>query len=54
MGGSVYDFEELRRVDEGIMPRAVDDEITVVEHDADGEKGWDIAVLMSSSGLECP
>ena len=54
LGGLVYNFEELRRVDEGIVPRAVDDEITVVEHNADGEKGWDIAVLMSSSSLKCP
>lgn len=54
LGGLVYDFEELSRADEGIVPRAVDDEITVVEHDTDGEKDWDIAVLMSSSGLECP
>ncbi|KAF9237795.1 hypothetical protein BU15DRAFT_88612 [Melanogaster broomeanus] len=41
LDGLVYDFKELGRVDEGIMPR-------------DGEKGWDIALLMSSSGLKCP
>ncbi|KAF9235775.1 hypothetical protein BU15DRAFT_89437 [Melanogaster broomeanus] len=55
LDGLVYDFEELDRVDEGIIPRSVDDEIMVVEHDRDGEpKDWDVAGLMSSSGLECP
>ncbi|KIK75105.1 hypothetical protein PAXRUDRAFT_173810 [Paxillus rubicundulus Ve08.2h10] len=52
--GKVYDFEELGRVDEGITPRAVDDEIMVVEHDGDEDGGWDTTTLMSSSGLECP
>ncbi|KAF9230404.1 hypothetical protein BU15DRAFT_83675 [Melanogaster broomeanus] len=51
--GNVYDFDELARVDEGIVPRGVDDEIVEVDYEGD-DGGWDIDALMSTRGLACP
>ncbi|KAF9231857.1 hypothetical protein BU15DRAFT_90811 [Melanogaster broomeanus] len=51
--GNVYDFDELARVDEGIVPRGVDDEIVEVDYEGD-DGGWDINALMSTRGLACP
>lgn len=52
--GGVYSFEELDQVDKGIAPRQVDEVVEVVDHNRRDDEGWDVTMLMSSNGLDCP
>ncbi|KAF9241820.1 ribonuclease H-like domain-containing protein [Melanogaster broomeanus] len=52
--GNYYSFEELERVDKGIVPKVMEDEVAAVDHGARGDNAWDAGDLMSSSGLACP
>lgn len=55
VGGGVYSFEELDRVDEGIAPQGVDEVVEVVDHNRRDDGGWDVMALMSSNGVaHCP
>jgi len=50
---TVYPFDELQCIDEGIAPR-VDDEINVhgrQESDEAGSSSWDINALLVSKGI---
>jgi hypothetical protein len=49
--GNVFDFAELQRVDEGLVPAAVEDEIMVTDHDANEDGTWNIDSMLVSSGL---
>jgi hypothetical protein len=49
--GNVFDFAELQRVDEGLVPVAVEDEIMVTDHDANEDGTWNIDSMLVSSGL---
>ncbi|KAH7920574.1 hypothetical protein BV22DRAFT_1107611 [Leucogyrophana mollusca] len=52
LSGAVYDFAELTRVDQGMLPQGLDDEVVSVVQDSDNNGGaWDIDALMSSEGL---
>ncbi|KAG2065321.1 hypothetical protein BDR04DRAFT_1234608 [Suillus decipiens] len=44
--GQVYDFAELEYVDQGLLPKSVDDEIIVVDHSAKDDGRWDVDTLM--------
>lgn len=44
--GQVYDFAELECVDQGLLPKSVDDEIIVVDHSAKDDERWDVDTLM--------
>ncbi|KAG2116396.1 hypothetical protein DEU56DRAFT_761534 [Suillus clintonianus] len=50
LGGKAFDFFELERVDQGIVPQAAIDEVDVVNHNSEDD-GWDDVLLMSSVGL---
>jgi hypothetical protein len=47
--GNVYDFEELERVDKGLVLAALDEEISLI--DRGGDKSWDAHELMSAVGV---
>lgn len=47
--GNIYDWEELERVERGIIPQNVDDEVQIVEGGSIG--GWDVAELMGKRGF---
>lgn len=48
--GEVYDFEELERVDRGLVPTAVELDVPVIGNDL--EMGtWDVNHIMSSGGV---
>jgi hypothetical protein len=47
---NAFDFDELDRIDRGIVPQATEDEVDIVNHDGEDD-GWDEASLMSSVGL---
>jgi hypothetical protein len=49
--GNVFDFAELQRIDEGLVPAAVEDEIMVTDHDAHEDGTWNIDSMLVSSGL---
>ncbi|KAG1735804.1 hypothetical protein EDB19DRAFT_1830154 [Suillus lakei] len=49
--GNAFDFAELQRVDEGLVPAAVEDEIMVIDHDANKDGTWNIDSMLLSSGL---
>jgi hypothetical protein len=49
--GNMFDFAELQRVDKGLVPAAVEDEIMVTDHDANKDGTWDINSMLVSSGL---
>ena len=53
LDGTVYSFGKLDQVDEGLVPCA-DDKAAVIAHDEQDNGGWDAALLMSLSGLDCP
>ncbi|KAG1867257.1 hypothetical protein DFJ58DRAFT_723932 [Suillus subalutaceus] len=44
--GNAFDFDELDRVEQGIIPQAILDEVGVVNYNGEGG-GWDEATLMS-------
>ncbi|KAG2360537.1 hypothetical protein BDR07DRAFT_1412142 [Suillus spraguei] len=46
-----FDFAELQRVDEGLVPAAIEDEIMVMDHDANEDGTWNIDSMLLSSGL---
>ncbi|KIJ10028.1 hypothetical protein PAXINDRAFT_86638 [Paxillus involutus ATCC 200175] len=52
--GNYYSFEELGRVDKGLAPEALEDEVIAVDHSVEGDDGWDMKDLMLLSGLACP
>ncbi|KIK76488.1 hypothetical protein PAXRUDRAFT_169799, partial [Paxillus rubicundulus Ve08.2h10] len=52
--GNYYSFKELERVNKGIVLKVMEDEVAAVDHGAEGDNGWDMNDLMSSSGLACP
>ncbi|KAG1787562.1 uncharacterized protein HD556DRAFT_1448571 [Suillus plorans] len=49
--GRAFDFAELRRVDEGLVPTTIEDEIMVADHDANEVGTWNIDSMLLSSGL---
>ncbi|KAG1818079.1 uncharacterized protein BJ212DRAFT_1348617 [Suillus subaureus] len=49
LGGKAFDFAELERVDQGIIPQVAVDEVDVMNHDGEDD-GWNEASLMSSGG----
>ena|SRR6267154_9223 len=50
--GNVYNFDELARAEAGMMPKSIDEELSVIDHGARGEEGgWDVASLMSTNGF---
>jgi hypothetical protein len=49
--GNMFDFAELQRVDEELVPAAVEDEIMVTDHDANEDGTWNIDSMLVSSGL---
>ncbi|OCH87316.1 hypothetical protein OBBRIDRAFT_806119 [Obba rivulosa] len=49
--GEVYDFDELARVDRGLVPAAFEEEITVVDYGADVNGAWNIHTLMMMAGI---
>jgi hypothetical protein len=48
--GDAFDFGESDRVEQGIIPQAILDEVEVVNYNGEDE-GWDEATLMSSLGM---
>ncbi|KAG1831690.1 hypothetical protein DFJ58DRAFT_848156 [Suillus subalutaceus] len=48
--GNAFDFDELDRIEQGIIPQTVLDEVEVVNYNGEGD-GWDEAALMSSFGM---
>ncbi|KAG1787732.1 ribonuclease H-like domain-containing protein, partial [Suillus plorans] len=48
--GNVFDFDELDRVEQGIIPQAILDEVEVVNYNGEDD-GWDEETLMSSLGM---
>ncbi|KAG1870764.1 hypothetical protein DFJ58DRAFT_722972 [Suillus subalutaceus] len=48
--GNAFDFDELDRVEQGIIPQTILDEVEVVYHN-DEDDGWDEATLISSLGM---
>ncbi|KAH7904404.1 hypothetical protein BJ138DRAFT_1119448 [Hygrophoropsis aurantiaca] len=49
---NVYDFEELAQVEQGLIPKSIEDEISVVDCSGDnGENTWNIDSLMSTEGV---
>lgn len=51
--GNAFDFDELDRVEQGIVPQTVLDEVETVNYNINGEGGdsWDETALMSSLGM---
>ncbi|KAG2062752.1 hypothetical protein BDR04DRAFT_1164695 [Suillus decipiens] len=49
--GRAFDFAELQRVNEGLVPAAIEDEIMVTDHDANEDGTWNINSMLLSSGL---
>ncbi|KAG1779548.1 hypothetical protein EV702DRAFT_1194927 [Suillus placidus] len=49
--GRAFDFAELQRVDEGLVPAAIEDEIMAMDHDANEDGTWNIDSMLLSSGL---
>jgi len=51
--GNAFDFDELDRVEQGIIPQTVLDEVETVNYNINGEGGdrWDETALMSSLGM---
>ncbi|KAG1857413.1 hypothetical protein F4604DRAFT_1906481 [Suillus subluteus] len=49
--GQVYDFAELEHVDQGLLPKSVDDEVIVVDHTSHDDRQWDVDMLMSCNGV---
>ena len=49
--GNVYDFEELDRVDKGLIPETLDEEISVIDRGGEGDKSWVAHQLMSAVGV---
>ncbi|KAG1761618.1 hypothetical protein EDD22DRAFT_1031796 [Suillus occidentalis] len=50
--GNAFDFGELDRVEQGIVPQPTLDEVDVVNYHGEVD-GWDEATLMSSLGMSC-
>ncbi|KAG2034079.1 hypothetical protein BDR03DRAFT_1013688 [Suillus americanus] len=48
--GNAFNFDELDRVEQGIIPQTVLDEVEVVNYNGEGDS-WDEATLMSSLGM---
>ncbi|KAG1813904.1 uncharacterized protein BJ212DRAFT_1364402 [Suillus subaureus] len=48
--GNTFDFDELDRVEQGIIPQAILGEVEVVNYNGKDER-WDEAKLMSSLGM---
>ncbi|KAG2073668.1 hypothetical protein BDR04DRAFT_1229899 [Suillus decipiens] len=50
--GNVYNFDELARVEAGMVLKSIDEEFSVTDHGARGEEGgWDVASLLLISGF---
>ncbi|KAG2757766.1 hypothetical protein P692DRAFT_201858758 [Suillus brevipes Sb2] len=50
--GNVYNFDELARVEAGMVPKSMDEEFSVIDHGARGEEGgWDVASILSTNGF---
>ncbi|KAG1824371.1 uncharacterized protein BJ212DRAFT_1522883 [Suillus subaureus] len=45
--GNAFDFDELDRVEQGMIPQAILDEIEMVDYNGEGDQ-WDDVTLMSS------
>ncbi|KAH9910897.1 uncharacterized protein BXZ73DRAFT_57504 [Epithele typhae] len=49
LDGSVYSFDELDRVDKGVVPKPLEDDLNVVGDGDDDE--WDVAEMISGLGV---
>lgn len=47
--GNTYSWEELERIEKGIVPHNVDDELQIIKEGSAG--GWDVAELMGKRGF---
>ncbi|KAG1860219.1 hypothetical protein DFJ58DRAFT_701464 [Suillus subalutaceus] len=49
--GNVYNFDELARVEAGMVPKSIDEEFSVIDHGVRGWLGCCIIILMSTNGF---
>ncbi|KAG1856123.1 hypothetical protein F4604DRAFT_1906630 [Suillus subluteus] len=49
--GRAFDFAELQRIDEGLVPAAIEGEIMVTDYNANEDGTWNIDSILLSSGL---
>jgi hypothetical protein len=45
-----YDFRELERIEQGLVPLGFDSEVLVIGEDTDGGS-WDVKAFMSLNGI---
>ena len=52
LDGNLYAWDELDRVDKGLVPRGFREEVTALETaSSEGTTSWDVSSLMLSEGL---
>ncbi|TBU61106.1 hypothetical protein BD310DRAFT_921492 [Dichomitus squalens] len=49
--GEVYNFEELDKVDKGVIPMAVEEEVQIIGDGGDNGAGWTVAQLTGRAGI---
>ena len=49
--GEIYNFAELDRIDEGLAPRAFEEDVSTLRGGSGGGSTWDVDALMSARGV---